>query len=70
MVYPKVIERRIQEELPFMATENIIMAIVTKNSKPAADDESVSPLIFDETKAHADGWDSRRTSLWRSTRGT
>ncbi|CAE6475075.1 unnamed protein product [Rhizoctonia solani] len=28
VVYPKVIERRISHELPFMATENIIMAIV------------------------------------------
>lgn len=30
VVYPKVIERRIRQELPFMATENIIMAIVKK----------------------------------------
>ncbi len=28
VVYPKVIERRIMQELPFMATENFIMAIV------------------------------------------
>ncbi|GCE97322.1 adenylosuccinase ade13 [Zygosaccharomyces mellis] len=28
VVYPKVIERRINSELPFMATENIIMAMV------------------------------------------
>ncbi|XP_038612675.1 adenylosuccinate lyase [Tachyglossus aculeatus] len=28
VVYPKVIERRIRHELPFMATENIIMAMV------------------------------------------
>ncbi|MDA3959900.1 MAG: adenylosuccinate lyase [Planctomycetota bacterium] len=28
VVYPKVIERRIRGELPFMATENIIMAMV------------------------------------------
>lgn len=28
VVYPKVIERRINAELPFMATENIIMAMV------------------------------------------
>ncbi|AMD18896.1 HBL006Cp [Eremothecium sinecaudum] len=28
VVYPKVIERRIKSELPFMATENIIMAMV------------------------------------------
>jgi len=30
VVYPKRIETRIQEELPFMATENIIMALVKK----------------------------------------
>jgi adenylosuccinate lyase len=28
VVYPKVIERRIMQELPFMATENVIMAMV------------------------------------------
>jgi adenylosuccinate lyase len=30
VVYPKVIERHIAQELPFMATENVIMAIVKK----------------------------------------
>jgi adenylosuccinate lyase len=30
VVYPQVIARRIAQELPFMATENIIMAIVKK----------------------------------------
>ena len=30
VVYPKVIEQHIQAELPFMATENIIMAMVQK----------------------------------------
>lgn len=30
VVYPKVVERHILQELPFMATENIIMAIVKK----------------------------------------
>lgn len=30
VVYPKVIERHILQELPFMATENIIMAIVKR----------------------------------------
>ena len=31
VVYPKVIERRVRSELPFMATENIIMAMVKKS---------------------------------------
>ena len=30
VVYPAVIQKRIDEELPFMATENVIMAIVAK----------------------------------------
>jgi adenylosuccinate lyase len=30
VVYPNVIARRISQELPFMATENIIMSIVKK----------------------------------------
>ena len=30
VVYPKVVERHILQELPFMATENIIMAIVKR----------------------------------------
>ncbi|CAG8499816.1 13808_t:CDS:2 [Funneliformis mosseae] len=30
VVYPKVIERHIAQELPFMATENVIMALVKK----------------------------------------
>ncbi|KAK9459972.1 L-Aspartase-like protein [Lipomyces oligophaga] len=32
VVYPKVIQRRINSELPFMATENIIMAMVQKGA--------------------------------------
>jgi adenylosuccinate lyase len=30
VVYPKMLERNIRAELPFMATENVIMAMVTK----------------------------------------
>ena len=33
VVYPKVIEARVQAELPFMATEEILMAAVTTRSK-------------------------------------
>lgn len=32
VVYPKVIERHINEELPFMCTENVIMAMVKKSN--------------------------------------
>ncbi|XP_063707230.1 adenylosuccinate lyase [Culicoides brevitarsis] len=32
VVYPKVIERHIRDELPFMSTENIIMAMVKKGN--------------------------------------
>lgn len=32
VVYPKVIERRVKQELPFMASENIIMAMVKKGA--------------------------------------
>jgi adenylosuccinate lyase len=32
VVYPKVIARRIDEELPFMATENILMAMVRRGA--------------------------------------
>lgn len=32
VVYPNIIKRRIELELPFMATENIIMAMVRKNA--------------------------------------
>lgn len=39
VVYPKVIEKRISAELPFMATENIIMAMVKKDG-----DRQVSSL--------------------------
>lgn len=30
--YPKIIERHIQQELPFMATENVIMEMVRKGA--------------------------------------
>jgi hypothetical protein len=48
VVYPKVIERRIQQELPFMATENIIMALVKKGGdrQKAHEKIRVRQLIF------------------------
>ena len=41
VVYPAVIERRVNSELPFMATENIIMAMV----KAGADRQEVHESI-------------------------
>ena len=40
VVYPRVIERHVQQELPFMASENIIMAMV----KEGADRQVSRPL--------------------------
>lgn len=34
VVYPAVIKRRIEQELPFMATENIIIAMVKEGGRP------------------------------------
>lgn len=31
VVYPKVIDKHIKQELPFMATENLIMAMVSSS---------------------------------------
>ncbi|KAL2775566.1 adenylosuccinate lyase isoform b [Daubentonia madagascariensis] len=48
VVYPKVIERRIRQELPFMATENIIMAMVKAGGSRQVQrflEEEVFPLL-------------------------
>jgi len=42
VVYPNVIARRISEELPFMATENIIMAVVKAGGDRQEAHEEVS----------------------------
>lgn len=44
VVYPKVIEKHIRQELPFMSTENIIMAVVK-----AGGDRQVSALSLLQT---------------------
>jgi adenylosuccinate lyase len=48
VVYPEVIRRRIGEELPFMATENIIMALVKADGdrQEAHERIRVSPLLL------------------------
>ncbi|KAF5352991.1 hypothetical protein D9758_007961 [Tetrapyrgos nigripes] len=50
VVYPKVIARRIAQELPFMATENIIMAIVKKGGDRQEAHEKIRVL------SHEAGW--------------
>lgn len=50
VVYPKMIERHIQEELPFMATENILMACV----KQGGDRQELHEKIRKHSKAAAD----------------
>jgi adenylosuccinate lyase len=49
VVYPAVIERRIREELPFMATENILMAMV----QHGADRQEVHEAIRTHSMAAA-----------------
>ena len=44
VVYPKVIERRINAELPFMATENIIAALVAKGESRQRAHEEIKVL--------------------------
>ncbi|QPG75315.1 adenylosuccinase ade13 [Brettanomyces nanus] len=44
VVYPKVIEKRIRSEIPFMATENIIMAMVEKGESRQECHEQVRVL--------------------------
>ena len=52
VVYPKVIARRISQELPFMATENVIMAIAKKGGdrQEAHEKIRVSELVHSCTK--------------------
>ena len=49
VVYPAVISRRIREELPFMATENVIMAMV----KAGGDRQEVHESIRVHSQAAA-----------------
>ena len=46
VVYPKVIARRIAQELPFMATENVIMAIVKKGGDRQEAHEKIRVCFF------------------------
>ncbi|RRD39145.1 adenylosuccinate lyase [Leptotrichia sp. OH3620_COT-345] len=50
VVYPKVIESNIQKELPFMATENIIMESVKKGMDRQEVHEIIRELSMEETK--------------------
>ncbi|MGC6510882.1 MAG: adenylosuccinate lyase [Myxococcota bacterium] len=55
VVYPEVIKRRIRSELPFMATENIIMAMVEKGADRQEVHEAIrvhSMAAATEVKAH------------------
>ena len=57
VVYPKVIARHISQELPFMATENIIMAIVKNGGDRQEAHEKIrvsffSPFAFQFSNYH------------------
>lgn len=63
VVYPKVIARRISQELPFMATENIIMAIVKSGGdrQEAHEKIRVRPLRLLNGGESADSASARRS---------
>ena len=50
VVYPKIIDKRIQAELPFMATENIIMAAVAKGGDRQELHEDIRVLSMEAAK--------------------
>lgn len=50
IVYPKVIERHINQELPFMSTENIIMAMVKKGGDRQVCHEKIRVLSQEAAK--------------------
>lgn len=50
VVYPAIIARRIRQELPFMATENIIMAIVKKGGDRQECHEKIRVLSHEAGK--------------------
>ena len=50
VVYPQVIQRRIDAELPFMATENIIAALVAKGQSRQQAHEEIKTLSHEASK--------------------
>ncbi|KAL0992490.1 hypothetical protein UPYG_G00093980 [Umbra pygmaea] len=75
VVYPKVIERHIRHELPFMATENIIMAMVKAGGNRQDCHEKIRVLSQQAAAVvKQEGGDndllSRRPALLRDYRGT
>lgn len=50
VVYPKIIEARIRQELPFMATENIIMEMVTHGGNRQDCHEKIRQLSMDTSQ--------------------
>ena len=55
VVYPAVIARRISEELPFMATENIIMALTTHNISRQEAHEEIRVLSHQAARVVKEG---------------
>ncbi len=56
IVYPKVIEKRLRDELPFMATENIMMDAVKRGGDRQALHERIRVHAMDASRAYkADG---------------
>jgi len=68
VVYPNVIARRIQQELPFMATENIIMAMVRQGADRQECHEQIRVLSHEATlKVKMDGAENDLVDRVKST---
>ena len=50
VVYPRVIERHVQQELPFMASENIIMAMVKEGADRQVSAVRTEQDLFDMSR--------------------
>lgn len=57
-VYPKVIDKHLREELPFMATENILMRCVMKGGDRQALHEKIRVHAFEAAAAVKEGKDN------------
>jgi Adenylosuccinate lyase len=65
VVYPMVIARRVAQELPFMATENVIMALVKKGGDRQVAHEKIRVRKFCNWLVTFFDWQRSLTHIWQ-----